>query len=104
MGENLTPPTTEPHRVANDDDRLLEEPEVKKITKLSQTTRWRMRKKGEFPPLILGRFHTLGQIREWMAQERQKAEARANAALEKSALPPTRGRPRKIPAAVERVD
>ncbi|MGN7878561.1 helix-turn-helix transcriptional regulator [Ensifer sp. 22460] len=87
--------------IAYEDDRLLDEPEVKEITKLSQTTRWRKRKKGEFPPLILGRFHTMGQIREWKARERKKAEARAEAALTKSEMPPSRGRP---PRTVEQVE
>ncbi len=31
------------------DDRFLREPEVRRITGLSRTTRWRMERRGEFP-------------------------------------------------------
>lgn len=33
----------------NGDDGFLDENDVKKITKLSRTTRWRLERRGEFP-------------------------------------------------------
>ncbi|PDS80145.1 hypothetical protein [Rhizobium sp. L43] len=97
MDETLT-------NLIDDCDRLLKEDEIRAITGISPTVRWRLRKKGEFPQLILGRFNSMGQIREWIAAERKKAEAQAKAAIVKSSLPPKRGRPRKVPAAIEVAD
>jgi predicted DNA-binding transcriptional regulator AlpA len=63
----------------DDDDRLLDEGEVKAITRLSHTTRWRLRKQGLFPQYIAGRYNSLGQIRSWLANEKLLAEAQSKA-------------------------
>lgn len=63
----------------SDDSRLLDDDELDAITGTSRTTRWRLRRKGEWPPRIsLGgkSGNTLKQVRELM----RKAEERSTAA------------------------
>ena len=52
-------------------DRFIREPEVKRLTGLSRTTRWRLERKGEFPQRrqlsenAIGWLH--GEVRVWIA-------------------------------------
>ena len=52
-------------------DRFLREPEVKHITGLSRTTRWRLERAGKFPKRIPisenAKANLLSQIVDWMA-------------------------------------
>ena len=56
-----------------DDERLLDKNEVKELT------RRRLRRHGLFPDYVAGRYHTLGQIREGLAEQRARAEVRSKA-------------------------
>jgi prophage regulatory protein len=59
-------------------DRILREPEVKRVTGLSRTTRWRGVKAGTFPPPVEPTPGTRGWfesvIARWQAELRAKAE------------------------------
>jgi prophage regulatory protein len=58
-------------------DRILREPEVKRATGLSRTTRWRQIKAGTFPPPVEPTPGTKGwfesAIARWHAELRAKA-------------------------------
>ncbi|KQV11322.1 hypothetical protein ASC97_15480 [Rhizobium sp. Root1203] len=81
----------------DDDDRILSDAELDRLTNTSKTTRWRMRKKGDWPPFIEFspqlKGNTLGQIRRLIAAKLGEAEARQHAT--ESQQPRGRGRPRK---------
>ena len=53
-------------------DRIMREPEVKHVTGLSRTTRWRLARKGKFPklrelaPNCKGNLES--EIRAWLAE------------------------------------
>ena len=53
------------------EDRFLREPEVRRMTGLSRTTRWRMERAGKFPKRIKisenAKANLLSHIRAWMA-------------------------------------
>ncbi len=53
-------------------DRFMREPEVEHVTGLSRTTRWRMEKKGSFPPRRQispnCRANMESEIRSWLAE------------------------------------
>ena len=58
-------------KMSETQNRFLLEAEVKSVTRLSRTTRWRMEKKGEFPQRRLispgGRVGWLeSEINEWL--------------------------------------
>jgi prophage regulatory protein len=63
--------------LADDFDRVVREPECKRITGLSRTTRWRMIRKGDFPrPLQLSenaKGWRASWIRDWLAAREQVA-------------------------------
>ena len=52
-------------------DRFLREPEVRHMTGLSRTTRWRLERAGKFPKRIPisenAKANLLSQIVDWMA-------------------------------------
>ena len=54
-----------------EEDRFIREPEVKRITGLSRTTRWRLERKGKFPPRRQLSENAIGwlesEIRAWIA-------------------------------------
>ncbi len=58
-------------------DRFLREPEVKRITGLSRTTRWRLERRGEFPRRRILSRNAVGwlasQIETWMAERTEAA-------------------------------
>lgn len=78
------------------DERFLTEAEVREMTSLGPTTRWKLRRDGRFPPLIElspgKKMNTLGQIRRWQAERVAEAEGRV---IDANAEPSGRGRPRK---------
>ncbi len=61
------------------DDRFLREPEVRRITGLSRTTRWRMERRGEFPRKKRISKNAVAwlasEIRSWMAERIDQAAA-----------------------------
>lgn len=89
-------PSTERHRLSDDEDRILTDAELDILTNTSKTTRWRYRKAGKWPPLLeFGpnlKGNTLGQIRQMIAHKKAEAEARARAARMNEPRKP--GRPR----------
>jgi prophage regulatory protein len=52
------------------DDRILREPEVKRLSGLSRTTRWRLERQGEFPRRLQISENAIGwldsEIRLWI--------------------------------------
>ena len=58
-------------------DRFLREPEVKRITGLSRTTRWRLERRGEFPRRRILSRNAVGwlasQIKTWVAERTEAA-------------------------------
>jgi prophage regulatory protein len=54
-----------------EEDRFIREPEVKRVTGLSRTTRWRLERKGKFPQRRQLSENAVGwlesEIRLWMA-------------------------------------
>ncbi len=60
-----------------DPDRFLREAEVRRITGLSRTTRWRMERRGEFPRRRILSRNAVGwlasQIEGWMAERAEVA-------------------------------
>ncbi len=71
-----------------EEDRFIREPEVKRITGLSRTTRWRLERKGEFPPRRQLSENAVGwlesEIRVWIAS-RTASSAPLKAAVPLSA-------------------
>ncbi len=65
-------------------DRILREPEVKRVTGLSRTTRWRQIKAGTFPKPVEPTPGTVGWyesvIARWLADLPTKAELPERAA------------------------
>ncbi len=61
------------------DDRFLREPEVRRITGLSRTTRWRMERRGEFPHKRRISKNAVAwlasEIKTWMAERIDQAAA-----------------------------
>ncbi len=61
------------------DDRFLREPEVRRITGLSRTTRWRMERLGEFPHKRRISKNAVAwlasEIKSWMAERIDQAAA-----------------------------
>ncbi len=61
------------------DDRFLREPEVRRITGLSRTTRWRMERRGEFPHKRRISKNAVAwlasEIKSWMAERIDQAAA-----------------------------
>ncbi|MRG55696.1 hypothetical protein GF108_08885 [Phyllobacterium sp. SYP-B3895] len=82
----------------DDDDRILTPAEITALTSLSETSQWRGRKEGWFPPYLDlspgRRGNTLGQIRRLMRERQAEAEARAKVGLD--AKPRSRGRPKAL--------
>jgi len=89
-------PRRPPVSAADDDMKILIDEEIDALTNTSSTTRWRLRRKGKWPPLIEVspgvKRHTLGQIRKLLAVRLAEAEARKAAQQQ---APRGRGRPRK---------
>ena len=60
-----------------DSDRFLREAEVRRITGLSRTTRWRMERRGEFPRRRILSRNAVGwlasQIETWVAERTEAA-------------------------------
>ncbi len=60
-------------------DRFMREPEVRRITGLSRTTRWRMERRGEFPRKKRISKNAVAwlasEIRSWMAERIDQAAA-----------------------------
>ena len=58
-------------------DRFLREAEVRRITGLSRTTRWRMERRGEFPRRRILSRNAVGwlasQIKTWVAERTEAA-------------------------------
>ena len=54
----------------DDDDRFIREPECKRRTGLSRTTRWRLEKQGKFPKSVQlsesAKGWRLSKILQWM--------------------------------------
>ena len=67
----------EVHMTTDPLDRIMREPEVEHVTGLSRTTRWRMEKKGLFPPRRQISPNCSGnmesEIRAWLAERKASA-------------------------------
>ncbi|MGD0671083.1 MAG: AlpA family phage regulatory protein [Candidatus Binatus sp.] len=60
-------------------DRFLREPEIRALTGLSRTTRWRLAREGKFPAAVQITDRVVGvresALRTWLESRRVKADA-----------------------------
>ena len=52
------------------DDRIIREPEEKRLTGLSRSTRWRLEKRGDYPKSVpltrRSKGHWLSELLQWL--------------------------------------